>query len=33
MKTTFTDIHRIFDIDYLINACHGNLQFFITHCL
>ncbi|KAF5910699.1 hypothetical protein HPG69_004788 [Diceros bicornis minor] len=24
MKTTFTDIHRIFDIDYLINACHAS---------
>ncbi len=33
IKTTFTDIHRIFDIDYLISACHANLQFFITHCL
>ncbi|MBZ3885101.1 Protein lunapark [Sciurus carolinensis] len=28
MKTTFTDIHRIFDIDYLINACHEFNQIF-----
>ncbi|XP_030914325.1 homeobox even-skipped homolog protein 2 [Geospiza fortis] len=26
MKTTFTDIHRIFDIDYLINACRRSAE-------